>query len=137
MSLNRNSQLHCVYLSLKCIKEVTLSQFVFGCQIHVHVDEFYKDKEEQKRLFTNLGWCLGKEKQIYDYHIKSKNREKLFFYSFTDLALIKCPRKCPRMLQYLSQKNVICPRKYTRKSQNGPRKIWHVWGCSINLAILT
>ena len=50
------------------------------------------------------------------------------FFLFTDLALEKCPRNGPRILQYLSQKDVICPRKYTRKSQNGPRKIWHVWG---------
>ena len=40
-------------------------------------------------------------------------------------------KKCPRILQYLSQKNVICPKKIPRKSQNGPRKIWHVWLCLV------
>ena len=51
---------------------------------------------------------------------------KFLFYSFPDLALEKCPRNCPRILKYLSQKNVICPREISRKSQNGSRNIWHV-----------
>ena len=47
--------------------------------------------------------------------------------NYTQSTHSKCPRKCPRILQYLSQKNVICPRKIPPKFQNGPRKIWHVW----------
>ena len=50
-----------------------------------------------------------------------------FFLFIHWFSTWKCPRKWPRILQYLSQKNVICPRKYTRKSQNCLRKIWHVW----------
>ena len=57
-----------------------------------------------------LKFKLKRRIHLYFFPSKSKkNKDRSYF--LIHLGLEKCPKKCPRILQYLSQKNVICPRK--------------------------
>ena len=61
------------------------------------------------------------------WNMWNKEVKIIFLFYLTPAKCVsKCPRKCPRNVLYLSQKFVICPRKNSWKSQNGPRKIWNV-----------
>ena len=101
-------------------------------QIHVHVDEFYKDKEEfnrmsgykHKRLFRLID--VQEKKKIYDYLIKKQEQRKVFFFIHWFSTYKNVPESVPEFYS-------ICPRKMSFVPENipeSPRKIWHVWSVS-------